>query len=230
MNHPPHKESHNAEETSGPASSPVVDTTTVDDANSQQAEGTEGAPPTQYLYIIRHGDRYDYENPGWSATSTRPGDPPLSALGHQQARETGLFLQSLWAADGIDLDEGASDITWLSSPFLRCLQTSNEALNAMTMPDAKAISILPEYSVFEWDGHGGTWHASLPELEERQHYFPRLDMSYESMFVPPLPEPVSIYQPTPLRPCPVGISPSYQPNLLRSGPPLGSAVKRPCTA
>jgi broad specificity phosphatase PhoE len=173
----PPKESHEEETPPSETAAPAPDKNVVDD------ESPEGPP--QYLYIIRHGDRWDYENPGWSKTSSRPGDPPLSALGHQQARETGLFLQSLLDADGL----GTEDLTWLSSPFLRCLQTSNEALNALSMPNASSIPILPEYSVFEWDGHGGTWHASLPPLEERQHYFPRLDVSYQSMFVPPLPEP-----------------------------------------
>jgi broad specificity phosphatase PhoE len=94
-------------------------------------------------------------------------------------------LESLLLADGIE----AENITWLSSPFLRCLQTSDGALNAFSKIDhANTIVIQPEYSVFEWDGHGGKWHQDLPSLEERVHYFPRLDLSYESLFVPPLPE------------------------------------------
>lgn len=91
------------------------------------------------------------------------------------------------SADGIDGD----NITWLSSPFLRCLQTSDGALNAMNLPNVHNIEIKPEYSVFEWDGHGGTWHASLPTMVERAHYFPRLNAEYKSLFVPDLPEPRS---------------------------------------
>ena len=123
----------------------------------------------------------------WAKTSTRPGDPPLSTLGHQQARETGVFLDSLMSADGVTKD----NITWLSSPFLRCLQTSSEALNVMKKVNVHRLEIKPEYSVFEWDGHGGTWHSSLPTMEERAHYFPRLDPAYKSLFVPQLPEPRS---------------------------------------
>jgi broad specificity phosphatase PhoE len=87
----------------------------------------------------------------------------------------------------------SDNITWLSSPFLRCLETSNEALNAFqkVQGDVHRLEIKPEYSVFEWDGHGGTWHASLPPMEERAHYFPRLNPSHESLFVPTLPEPRS---------------------------------------
>jgi broad specificity phosphatase PhoE len=90
--------------------------------------------------------------------------------------------------EGITTDS----ISWMSSPFLRCLQTSNAALDALSSiqgnPDE--IKILPEYSIFEWDGHDGIFHQSLPRnLEERKHYFPRLDEHYQSMFIPTLPEP-----------------------------------------
>ena len=137
----------------------------------------------QSLFIVRHGDRWDYENREWAKTSPRPGDPPLSARGHRQARETGIFLNSFL--------QDMNEITWLSSPFLRCLQTSNEAMNALSFEDSNKLQINPEYSIFEWDGKGGEWHESLPPIEERTHYFPRLNATYESLFVPTLPEPRS---------------------------------------
>ena len=83
----------------------------------------------------------------------------------------------------------AENITWLSSPFVRCIMTSDTALNAFSKMDTHNITIKPEYSVFEMDGHNGTMHASLPPIEERYHYFPRVDVQHESLFVPPLPEP-----------------------------------------
>ena len=67
--------------------------------------------------------------------------------------------------------------------------TSDTALNAFTKMDTHNITIKPEYSVFEMDGHNGTMHASLPSIEERYHYFPRVDVTHQSLFVPPLPEP-----------------------------------------
>jgi broad specificity phosphatase PhoE len=100
-------------------------------------------------------------------TTSRPGDPPLSSLGLEQARHTGVFLDKLLARKGLS----AENLTWMSSPFLRCLQTSNAAIDAMENLDRQKIAILPEYSVFEWDGHNGEWHKSLPELSERKHYF-----------------------------------------------------------
>lgn len=125
----------------------------------------------------------------WAKTTSRPGDPPLSRLGQQQARETGLFLDSLLAQESIH----ANDVTWLSSPFLRCLETSTQALNAFSKINLAAKQILPEYSVFEWDSHNGQWHASLPPLTERVHYFPRLNIQHQSVFMPELPEPKSAF-------------------------------------
>ena len=129
-------------------------------------------------------------------TTTRPGDPPLSRLGHQQARETGIFLDSLLAEENISLD----NVTYLSSPFLRTLQTTNELIHALdkvpqlaSSKQLRDVKILPEYSVFEWDGKGGEWHKSLPPIEERIHYFPRLDLNHTSLFVPEIPEPRSLF-------------------------------------
>jgi broad specificity phosphatase PhoE len=109
----------------------------------------------------------------------------------QQARETGRFLDSLFAKEGIT----AENITWMSSPFLRCIQTSNAALDSFqSVQGAYHLDILPESSVFEWDGLGGKLHDGLPSLEERQHYFPRLKVDHESLFVPELPEPRAKFQ------------------------------------
>jgi len=123
----------------------------------------------------------------WKETATRPGDPPLSTLGHRQARDVGRYLDDLLARENIH----ARDITLLSSPFLRCIQTSNELLSEFhkTPGDvASTVAILPEYSVFELDSHDRKLHESLPSLPERKCYFPRMDETYESMFIPTLPE------------------------------------------
>ncbi|KAL7569897.1 hypothetical protein ACA910_008563 [Epithemia clementina (nom. ined.)] len=149
----------------------------------------------QHLIVIRHGDRWDYKNRvAWrNHPYARKGDPSLSSLGHEQARETGQYLNSIFQ----DLGISADDITWMSSPFLRTLQTSTQAMNALTFEDANLIPILPEPGVFEWDGHGGDWHASMPELSERVHYFPRLldsATSYIPLYNPSLPEPRSGFQ------------------------------------
>ena len=51
------------------------------------AEGNEA----QWLVLVRHGDRQDYATPAWRqrimALGRYPRDPPLSTLGHRQARQ-----------------------------------------------------------------------------------------------------------------------------------------------
>lgn len=138
----------------------------------------------QSLFIIRHGDRWDYAHPEWRTTAQRKGDPPLSTLGHQQARETGAFLDALFAEEGIT----AENVTWLSSPFLRTLQTSDDMINSFAKVDMDSVDVNPDNSVWELDGHGGKLHADLPPIEERKKYFPRVNAEYESLFTPELPE------------------------------------------
>ena len=146
-----------------------------------------GQSGRQSIFLIRHGDRWDYSHPEWCQTASRKGDPPLSDLGHVQARETGRFLDSILSNEGIL----AQDVTLLSSPFLRCVQTSDDILSSFARTGggvAENVLIKPECSVWEIDGHGGAAHASLPPVEERGCYFPRLDVGHKSLFIPELPE------------------------------------------
>ena len=142
----------------------------------------------QSIFIIRHGDRWDYSHPEWKKTSSRPGDPSLSTLGHRQARDVGVYLDQLFHSENIQ----AHDVTLLSSPFLRCIQTSNEILSEFkyTIGDvADNVHIQIENSIFEYD----LWkhddlYTLLPTLKERKNYFPRIDTSYQSLFTPTVPE------------------------------------------
>lgn len=155
----------------------------------------------------------------------RFGDPPLSDLGHKQARETGKCLDSILSSNDCsnqsnndhgsnhitidsnnDSDENeclfvndgsnntsiiASHITVLCSPFLRCIQTANGILSQFvhTPGDvASNVVIYPEKSIWEYDARYDDLHACLPDMEERACYYPRLDPSHESLFVPSLPE------------------------------------------
>lgn len=108
-------------------------------------------------------------------------------MGHRQAREVGIFLDSVFTKEG----KTAENIKVLASPFLRCVQTANEMLSEFqttTGNVADTTPILPEYSVFEYDGYNHGYHDSLPSMEERKCYFPRLDETHQSLFVPSLPE------------------------------------------
>lgn len=169
---------------------------------NQESFPPTSSNPQQSIYIIRHGDRWDYLHPEWKKNAERKGDPSLSSLGHEQARQAGRYLDQLFVKEEIS----THNITLLSSPFLRTIQTSNELLAEMkqTANDnddgndngddndnttaADSIKIQPEHSIFELDLWGQDLHSSLPEMEERQCYFPRIDGEYQTMFVPSLPE------------------------------------------
>jgi len=94
--------------------------------------------------------------------------------------------------DEVMVEEGiyADQISLLSSPFLRTIQTSNELLSEMKETKASEnVSIRLEHSVYELDMWESNLHASLPhDLSERRLYFPRIDLNHESAFVPDLPE------------------------------------------
>jgi len=149
----------------------------------------------QSMFLIRHGDRWDYSHPEWKKSSPkRPGDPSLSDLGFAQARATGRHLAKVLKEDNFDV----SQLVVISSPFLRTLQTANEivAQIEIAFPAAPSPAIKLECAVWEIDGNNGINHKSLPSpygedmdllLLERHQYYPRIDLKYKSMFVPTVP-------------------------------------------
>ena len=128
---------------------------------------------TTTLFLIRHGDRYDYQDKqGWKrrcdgSTALTPSDPPLSALGHEQARELAAHLA----------DEGIEAI--LTSPYLRALQTAQPLARATGLP------LLVEWALAESHQRPG----ALPTVDERLPYFPEIDEGYQ-----PLMQWVATYQ------------------------------------
>eukprot|EP00392_Amoebophrya_sp_AT5.2_P011936 g12026.t1 len=99
----------------------ATSTAAGDHDRGRASGGNSGANPHPALreikttvYLIRHGDRFDYGHPElWNPSDTQAReelinslghcviDPPLSALGHQQARETGdELLRDLFAGGG----------------------------------------------------------------------------------------------------------------------------------
>ena len=76
----------------------------------------------KYIYVMRHGERYDSVHPEWKATAKRPHDPHLSADGVKQAYTTGRFIAERTRKERGE-DEMA-DIAIYTSPFLRCVQTA----------------------------------------------------------------------------------------------------------
>ena len=88
------------------------------------------------IYLVRHGDRFDYANiEQWAANAAllevEARDPPLSGLGFEQAR----------AAAGVLAPLGITHI--LSSPYLRALQTAQQ------LAHVTGLSILVEDGLSE---------------------------------------------------------------------------------
>ena len=132
------------------------------------------------VFLIRHGDRFDYANESWAEKAKEHGvlltDPPLSALGHRQAKETADHLLDMlmkrFADDRAsklnDDHNGVAKI--LSSPYLRVIQTAVPTSDALKLP----ISI--EFGLSEAHATPG---AVLPSPKERFAYFPHVDPSYD---------------------------------------------------
>mmetsp|Transcript_31426 Transcript_31426/g.56944 ORF Transcript_31426/g.56944 Transcript_31426/m.56944 type:complete len:254 (+) Transcript_31426:108-869(+) len=144
------------------------------------------------IYLIRHGDRFDYANPSWLESAKENGalitDPPLSALGHRQARETADQLGRITKTN--DGESSASDNLHhvdkiLVSPYLRVIQTACPTSNALGMP----LSIENGLS----EAHATPGDGVLPSPKERFAYFPQIDPNHTSLLN---------VQPTPGHICP----------------------------
>lgn len=81
------------------------------------------AQPTQFVFIVRHGERMDNTDPFWKEKvpwgKERPYDPPLTEVGKCQATELGEVLK------------GEHIRYVVSSPFFRCLQTAQQIANVV---------------------------------------------------------------------------------------------------
>ncbi|KAL1528932.1 hypothetical protein AB1Y20_010254 [Prymnesium parvum] len=118
------------------------------------------------VLLIRHADRYDYAvaQAAWKKRCAevgplRPSDPPLSALGHRQARALAAHLSSR-RLDAIFV-----------SPYLRALQTAQPLAHATGLP----LLVDPTFS----EAH--QYPRELPPLAQRLPYFPEIDETYAPM-------------------------------------------------
>jgi broad specificity phosphatase PhoE len=119
------------------------------------------------LWLVRHGDRFDYANKVlWETTAKSAGfesrDPPLSALGHQQARETATRL--------MELTGGRID-RLLVSPYLRVLQT------AQPLAHLSGVPMQIEEGLAEVSHAPGT----IPSAQERFPIFPEVSLDEPSL-------------------------------------------------
>ena len=94
-------------------------------------------------------------------------DPPLSPLGHNQARECAKYLKELTLSDTV------SHI--LVSPYLRVIQTASYTADLLDMRLCIEEALAETHHIFR----------KLPFKEERFRYFPQINTSYKSSFVFP---------------------------------------------
>ena len=114
------------------------------------------------LYLIRHGARHDHLEPKWKDESKSLGlnvrDPPLSALGHRQGRDTAKHLARL--------PSSVRPEKILVSPYLRVIQT------AAPTADILGLKLEVEQGLAEIHHILG----QIPEATERFAYFPQISV------------------------------------------------------
>jgi broad specificity phosphatase PhoE len=115
------------------------------------------------VWIARHANRLDFEDPHWHESAERPFDTPLSPGGVAQARELGARLKR----------ESIAHI--FASPFLRTVETAYHVAEALDLP------IRIEAGFSEW--LNPEWFPAVPKilpLSVLAERFCRVDVHYTS--------------------------------------------------
>jgi broad specificity phosphatase PhoE len=123
------------------------------------------------LWIVRHGNRFDFVYPAWFNTALRRYDPPLSFDGKVEIEKLALRLE----------DEPINHI--IASPFLRTIQTAH------ILAEKLDLNIKLEAGLGEW--HNPDWMTETPVIhprEELENIYPRIDWNYRSQIIPKYPE------------------------------------------
>lgn len=130
------------------------------------------------ILLVRHAHRLDFVQPEWFETAAYPYDPPLSALGWQQALELAPKLLHL-PIDHI-----------LASPYLRALQTAYPIASGLNkIRCGLEVRIRIENGLREW--LHPDWSPTLPQTlppAEKIRQVPLIDLSYTGTFTPQYPE------------------------------------------
>lgn len=123
--------------------------------------------PATVLYIVRHGDRFDYGagRTAWKERCARTGveksDPPLSALGHSQARDVAARMAV----------ESLNQI--VVSPYLRALQTAQYTAHAT------GLELCVDFAAAEL--HQNPSVIPRPTSTTRLAHLPEISESYQPM-------------------------------------------------
>ncbi|XP_022975437.1 ubiquitin-associated and SH3 domain-containing protein A-like [Cucurbita maxima] len=123
----------------------------------------------QNVVVMRHGDRFDNFERSWTATASRPWDPPLYKDGLVRAFDTGRsFLDLLgFPFHGVFV-----------SPFLRCVQTAAQVIEALSDgadSNSSSPKVSIEYGLCEMltneairpnvEPKDRNWDFNIPQLE-----------------------------------------------------------------
>jgi broad specificity phosphatase PhoE len=139
-------------------------------SKSIRSFSTRCKKPTN-LFLVRHGARHDLLTPEWKDEAMAHGveyrDPPLSALGHQQARDTAAYFME-------QIPDSQKPKRILTSPFLRVIQTAT--------PTADALGLKLEIEEGLAETHFIPRRLATPV--QRFAYFPQIAHTVESRYRP----------------------------------------------
>lgn len=126
---------------------------------------------TDIVWLLRHGERQDTENPNWHEEAERVHDPGLTDHGHRQAVAAGERLR----------EERIEEV--YASPFLRAVQTAAQVADALDggfrLEPGLGEHLNPE------------WFDAYPETLDRETLadrYPRIDGDYSPLVEPTFPE------------------------------------------
>ncbi|KAF8168057.1 histidine phosphatase superfamily [Crassisporium funariophilum] len=125
------------------------------------------------IYIARHGFRLNWISTNWQSPTGLPRDPPLTAYGETQALELAEYFQSI--------PEEERPTAIFSSPYYRCLQTSQPVAKALNIP------IYVEHGIAEWYSPvapGTGLHPRPGPTESLQSFFPEVNTTWSSLYYP----------------------------------------------
>ncbi|KAE9411086.1 phosphoglycerate mutase-like protein [Gymnopus androsaceus JB14] len=126
------------------------------------------------IYIARHGFRLNWVTTTWESPTGLAKDPPLTAFGVSQAQEL--------ADHFLSLDEDQRPTMILSSPYYRCLQTSQPTAKALGLP------IYVEHGISEWYSPvtpGTGLHPRPYSASDLKSYFEEIDPeAWSSIYYP----------------------------------------------
>ncbi|KAF9056210.1 phosphoglycerate mutase-like protein [Panaeolus papilionaceus] len=125
------------------------------------------------IYIARHGFRLNWISSTWQSPTGLARDPPLTAYGETQAQELAQYFLSC--------PDHERPTAIFSSPYYRCLQTSQPLAKALGLP------IYVEHGIAEWYSPvtpGTGLHPRPGSTESLQSFFPEVDSSWQTLYYP----------------------------------------------